>query len=334
MSFAELDALAAQAPAGSDGLLVVPHLAGAGTPLWRSDAAGQVLGVRLSHGRSHLARAVLEGVAYAQRHALMALQECVARIDGLRFTGGGAASTLWSQILADVTGLPVTVPESPAIDRPGCGAGRGGGCRGLCRSPRRDRSGARAGAAFHAGCGAPSGVRCGVPILSAGGGGRRMNDVQRIADDMALYSDLLVQSGLLHLKGGNSSVRVGRGTGHHAHAQLQERPGAGTAHPGGGRLGRSRGARLQRPVHAPRDLSQDRRTGDHPCPSASPRPAVLLRRRVQPDRRERPDLPGQEGQGGRRPPLHGVECRGRADGRRAHRVSGRDPQVAWRLRDR
>ena len=112
MSFAELDALAGQAPAGSDGLLVVPHLAGAGTPLWRSDAAGQVLGVRLSHGRSHLARAVLEGVAYAQRHALMALQECVARIDGLRFTGGGAASTLWSQILADVTGLPVTVPES------------------------------------------------------------------------------------------------------------------------------------------------------------------------------------------------------------------------------
>ena len=61
MSFAELDALAGQAPAGSDGLLVVPHLAGAGTPLWRSDAAGQVLGVRLSHGRSHLARAVLEG---------------------------------------------------------------------------------------------------------------------------------------------------------------------------------------------------------------------------------------------------------------------------------
>ena len=36
-----------------------------------------------------------------------------------------------------------------------------------------------------------------------------MTDVQRIADDMALYSDLLVQSGLLHLKGGNSSVRVG-----------------------------------------------------------------------------------------------------------------------------
>ena len=35
-----------------------------------------------------------------------------------------------------------------------------------------------------------------------------MNDVQRIADDMALYSDLLVQYGLLHLKGGNSSVRV------------------------------------------------------------------------------------------------------------------------------
>ena len=112
LSFAELDELAAQAPPGADGLLVVPHLAGAGTPLWRSDAAGQVLGLRLSHGRSHLARAVLEGVAYAQRHALEALRESVRRIDGLRFTGGGAGSALWSQILADVTGLPVTVPAS------------------------------------------------------------------------------------------------------------------------------------------------------------------------------------------------------------------------------
>ena len=111
LPFAELDELATRTPAGSDGLLVVPHLAGAGTPLWRSDASGQVLGLRLSHGRGHLARAVLEGVAYAQRHALMALAECVS-IDGLRFTGGGAGSTLWSQILADVTGLPVTVPQS------------------------------------------------------------------------------------------------------------------------------------------------------------------------------------------------------------------------------
>ncbi|MCY4482322.1 MAG: FGGY family carbohydrate kinase [Spirochaetaceae bacterium] len=111
-SFGDLDALAAEAPPGSDGLLVVPHLAGSGTPLWRADASGVVSGLRLSHSLSSLARAVLEGVAYAQRHALDAVAEHVSPLSRLRFTGGGAASALWAQIIADVTGIPVSVPAS------------------------------------------------------------------------------------------------------------------------------------------------------------------------------------------------------------------------------
>ena len=110
--FEDLDALAAQAPPGSDGLLVVPHLAGAGTPLWSAAASGVVAGLRLSHTPASLARGVLEGVAYAQKHALDAVAEHVSPIDRLRFTGGGAASPLWAQIIADVTGVPVTVPAS------------------------------------------------------------------------------------------------------------------------------------------------------------------------------------------------------------------------------
>lgn len=56
LSFSDLDRSAAQAPAGSEGLVIVPHLAGAGSPLWNPAATGMVSGLRLSHGHGHLAR--------------------------------------------------------------------------------------------------------------------------------------------------------------------------------------------------------------------------------------------------------------------------------------
>ena len=112
LSFKDLDAMAAQVSPGSEGVVVVPHFAGAGTPLWNSDASGNIVGLRLSHGAAHLARAVLEGVVFALRHALDALGEHVVPINSLQLTGGGGGSELWSQILADATGIPVSVPSS------------------------------------------------------------------------------------------------------------------------------------------------------------------------------------------------------------------------------
>jgi xylulokinase len=111
LSFAKLDKLAAEVPPGSEGVVFIPNLAGAGTPLWDATATGIFSGLRLSHGPAHLARAVLEGVAFSHRHALEILQEAVAPIETLQFTGGGASSKLWAQMLADVTGFPMTVPS-------------------------------------------------------------------------------------------------------------------------------------------------------------------------------------------------------------------------------
>jgi sugar (pentulose or hexulose) kinase len=111
LSFKTMDEMAARIPPGSEGVVVVPHFAGAGSPLWDPDACGQIIGLRLSHGAAHLARAALEGVVFAQRHALDALIEHVPDINRLQLTGGGA-SDLWSQILADATGLPVSIPRS------------------------------------------------------------------------------------------------------------------------------------------------------------------------------------------------------------------------------
>jgi xylulokinase len=110
--FEELNRLAALVPPGSDGLTLIPHLAGAGTPLWNSDIAGTLSGVRLSHGPGHLARAVIEGVAFANRHVLAALAELVPPFEVARVTGGASRSPLWAQILADATGLPIEVPRS------------------------------------------------------------------------------------------------------------------------------------------------------------------------------------------------------------------------------
>lgn len=112
LSFKDLDTLAATVPPGSEGVVVVPHLAGAGSPLWDPQASGIVTGLRLSHGAGHLVRAVMEGVVFAERHALDAVREFVPDISSMQLTGGGASSPLWSQIMADAIGLPVSIPKS------------------------------------------------------------------------------------------------------------------------------------------------------------------------------------------------------------------------------
>ena len=112
LSYKKLDELAATIPAGSDGVLVVPHLAGAGSPIWNANMSGLVSGLRLSHGAAHLVRAVMEGVVFAELHALDAIREHVHNIKSMQLTGGGGNSSLWSQIMADTVGLPVSIPKS------------------------------------------------------------------------------------------------------------------------------------------------------------------------------------------------------------------------------
>jgi sugar (pentulose or hexulose) kinase len=112
LNFRQLDELAATISAGSDGVVVVPHLAGAGSPIWDPGASGIVTGLKLSHGAANLVRATMEGVVFAELHALDAVREHVPNISTLQLTGGGAKSDLWPQIMADAIGLPVTIPES------------------------------------------------------------------------------------------------------------------------------------------------------------------------------------------------------------------------------
>lgn len=109
-SSAKLAALvtgASTASAASSGLYFLPYLLGERSPYWNPDAAGAFIGINRHHGRAEMTRAVLEGVAFNLLTCLQAFRESEASIERVDAIGGGAASDVWLQILADVWGIPV-----------------------------------------------------------------------------------------------------------------------------------------------------------------------------------------------------------------------------------
>lgn len=109
---------AAAWPAGTEGLLFLPYLAGERTPHADPDARGAFAELSVRHDRGALVRAVMEGVAFGLRDSL----ELVWKLGGAplvgRASGGGARSDLWLQILASALELPlqrVAVDEGAAF---------------------------------------------------------------------------------------------------------------------------------------------------------------------------------------------------------------------------
>lgn len=103
---AALDALAATAPPGAGGITFLPALAGAMTPVWRPHARAALHGLAAGHDRSHVARAVLEGLAFASRDVVERLVAMGLPASDVLLLGGGARSRVWSQVRADTLGLP------------------------------------------------------------------------------------------------------------------------------------------------------------------------------------------------------------------------------------
>ena len=97
-------------PAGADGLVFLPYLAGERSPLWDPTARGAFAGLALGHGRRHLTRAILEASAFAIRHVAESILAAGAEVEAMRACGGPARSETWNQIKADVTGFTVEVP--------------------------------------------------------------------------------------------------------------------------------------------------------------------------------------------------------------------------------
>jgi xylulokinase len=106
-SYDALTAEAADAPPGSDGVLWAPYLMGERTPHCDPNVRAALVGLAANHGRAHVVRAVLEGVAFSLRDSFTIFADMRLPIERVRLGGGGARSKLWRQVQADVYGRAV-----------------------------------------------------------------------------------------------------------------------------------------------------------------------------------------------------------------------------------
>ena len=117
-----LEAAASDLPAGAEGLLALPYLTGVLTPYWDSNARGVLFGLSPSHGKAHMYRAILEGLALEQRLSTFGAEDVLgARTERFRLMGGGTRSPLWCQIIADVLERPLEIAAEPEATCLGAG---------------------------------------------------------------------------------------------------------------------------------------------------------------------------------------------------------------------
>ena len=120
-TFAQLEAEAATIPVGSEGLLVSPYLSGCMNPHWSMDVRAAFFGLRPSHTRGHLYRAVLESMTGWIARTIRDMKREDVTVDRIVAVGGGANSKLWLKMIADATGLPIQI--SNTIEASSLGAG-------------------------------------------------------------------------------------------------------------------------------------------------------------------------------------------------------------------
>ena len=112
--WSELYESALEVPPGADGVTFLPYLVPERTTHHDASIGASWSGIALGHGRQHLLKAVLEGVAFALRQAMEALEANGVSIPELRLAGGGTLDTSWRQLLADVLGKRLLAPVAPA----------------------------------------------------------------------------------------------------------------------------------------------------------------------------------------------------------------------------
>ncbi len=106
--YEKLEREAARLPVGADGLMLMPYWGGVMTPYWDADARGILIGLSSEHGRGHVYRAMMEGIALDEAMGLQGIEAVTGeRVEELLTIGGGSKSDLWCRIIANATGKPV-----------------------------------------------------------------------------------------------------------------------------------------------------------------------------------------------------------------------------------
>ncbi len=120
--YEKLEHEAAGLPVGSAGLMLMPYWGGVMTPYWDADARGILIGLSSEHGRGHVYRAMMEGIALDEAMGLAGIEEVTGeQVEELLTIGGGSKSDLWCQIVANATAKPVK--RLATAEATGLGAG-------------------------------------------------------------------------------------------------------------------------------------------------------------------------------------------------------------------
>jgi xylulokinase len=103
---------AAATPPGAQGLLFLPHLRGSGAPAWDPRSRGTFVGLQATHNSPEMLRSVIEGLCFEVRNIVQSLQQKLGYpVELLTVIGGGSKNGFWQQTKADITGIPVEVPD-------------------------------------------------------------------------------------------------------------------------------------------------------------------------------------------------------------------------------
>ncbi|MGK3122765.1 FGGY-family carbohydrate kinase [Candidatus Pantoea formicae] len=122
LSYAEVNALATEAPPGSRGLFFLPYLTGERLGSHRN-ARAQYFGLAANHRLPELHRAIMEGVGFAAARHIAVMQAATGqKLERIVASSGGARSALWLKIKASIYGVPVSVPQEAECSVLGCAA--------------------------------------------------------------------------------------------------------------------------------------------------------------------------------------------------------------------
>jgi gluconokinase len=97
---------------GANGLIFLPYIMGERSPVWDENAKGSFIGLTISHTKTHMAKAVLEGICFSIVDVLNALEETSGKINNIYLSGGIIKAASWVQLMADISGKQIMVNEA------------------------------------------------------------------------------------------------------------------------------------------------------------------------------------------------------------------------------
>ena len=110
--FEDIFRLASEVEMGADGLIILPYFAGERSPNWSLNSRAVFYGLTLEHDMRHISRALLESISFRLRQLTEILKGLNIEVCEIRTSGGGTRSHFWMQILADILGKNISLPET------------------------------------------------------------------------------------------------------------------------------------------------------------------------------------------------------------------------------